>query len=535
MSNLLYLLQKSVNLTGLSNGSLFPLEPDSPELQTALDLFNAVMDGCSNYPYLVTKQYTAADSLQGLGFSNINYVSYQVGGLKLSYLTRLNRKQFDEYSVLPSSVNTPRYYTYDKANQALLIYPNMSGDYLLNVAGMPYVQSDDLMFEFDQYFPAYFQLYIQYEVASLLVQTANVEGMNWSNLKESKRLELKHQVESSKETSYTPNPSSDFANPSAGFLARPSAASFSNCDEILKKLAINNVIADGASLVGYYDSTTGTPTTTRAQLLKLTANQGQITALISSAGITPNLSDNTQTAKAVSNYAHLNNYYEDSGEANAYVAHRPEDQEPFADPTYLKVGMRVRFTPLYPNTGASTFTFGGETHPILNPINGAALTGGEILGAHDVFQPTIELEFVPTQGWFLMSFPRPAGTYATFARLAEKTPTPGASLIGYDADNTVAQKIAALDAAISSVALPKIIKTPLVAATTQYDFAFPTGYTGDDMFSVNVFDANPPITPKTIQHSIIPDGSGYRVVLDPAPTGPGGFVIGMFTKNPEGA
>lgn len=285
MGNLLYLLQKSVQLTGISDSQLFPLEPGSPDLQLALDIFNSVMDGSSSYPYAIRSTIMPGDSLTDLPFSNISYISYQTNNAKLSYLKWVNPKQFDEYSVLPSMQSTPEYYTFELATRTLRIFPNPVGSYQLNVGAFPYVQSDDLTYDFDAYFPPSFQQYIVYEVASQLVQFKNMDGMNWTPAKEAKRNELKKEMDSNKEMSLTPSPSSDFDLSSGGYGLEPAAFSFNNNGEVLDKLASNSTIQDGASNIGYYDSVTGTPTNVHDKILALSVSNVSISTQPYSVGI----------------------------------------------------------------------------------------------------------------------------------------------------------------------------------------------------------------------------------------------------------
>jgi len=153
----------------------------------------------------------------------------------------------------------------------------------------------------------------------------------------------------------------------------------------------------------------------------------QLTYFISTAcTATPNLADKTQLAESVSQYVHVVNYYEDSsGTANIYVAAHVSGELPCS----LSIGMRIRFTPSITNTGASTLTFttksGTTTHPILNPVTGTALSANELKGAQSYFQPTAELEYVPGQGWFLMSTPEGSSpTYLYQVKAVAADPTP---------------------------------------------------------------------------------------------------------------
>lgn len=152
----------------------------------------------------------------------------------------------------------------------------------------------------------------------------------------------------------------------------------------------------------------------------------QIRFFINSACGAADLSDQTQLAESVSQYAMVAPYFVDNqpGVANVYVANRRggENEE---IPCNLPEGLRVRFLPTKTNTGPSTFTFttkqGTTTFPIYNPITGSPLVGGEIEGT-DSFQPTIELEWQPNNlggVWFLMATPKGASPTETYKVLAD--------------------------------------------------------------------------------------------------------------------
>jgi hypothetical protein len=116
---------------------------------------------------------------------------------------------------------------------------------------------------------------------------------------------------------------------------------------------------------------------------------------VESVGIALSESDLFQLAKAIASYASFGDYFIDSGAADAYVLSAIGSRKA---PESFEDGMRLRFTPINTNTGASTvnpFALGvkGIKHE-----SGRDLFAGEILAGKQ-----LEITYKDSAGYFILS------------------------------------------------------------------------------------------------------------------------------------
>lgn len=149
----------------------------------------------------------------------------------------------------------------------------------------------------------------------------------------------------------------------------------------LDQFSEESEISAGAFVVGYDTKYPGINTRWSFDTLKAafgaSESDAQIQYLITTSGQTYSASDNTQAAKAVSNYQANSGYYVDTGTADAYVLERQSGQL-FSMPTQLIDGLTLDFIPANDNTTASTVTFLTLTKAIKMNISGADVAAGFI-------------------------------------------------------------------------------------------------------------------------------------------------------------
>lgn len=575
MANALNLLQRAANLSGYSNSEVFTLEPNSPTIQTALAILNGTLEGFRSYPYTYEKTLNENDSLIGLDFTSISSITYQTYNTKLSSLRYVTPEEFDRESVIVGMESTPTIYTFYQATRTLKIYPkpSLSVSYVLNIIGMPFFKVDSLVTELSAFFPQSFQLYLIYEVGFNLINEINLPASNWNENKDKKRQELLSQIKANRTVDTKADPSSDFDSPSSGALFGLPMPSFDNNEEVLAKLAKNDNPTDmGANLIGYFNSQTATATNVGATLNQLLVSgpDNQIKHVITSSGMVIDVADNTQLAKSIANYVHLDNFYTDSGVANAYV---PEKSDNFELPSSLENGLRIRLDAENTNTGASTLEFLGQTLPIKNIFTGDDLTASEIKGSSDTFHPVVELEYSSSDNvWYLINNNDNTGDDVTKAELASQTSPTGASLVGYASNETVESVIAEIEtntpkkaqlsnqteadqgakligvfdtktasgtnlynklsyltadiASITSIISSQSIQN----AVAKYSFSLPVDYDFNDMFVANAFDTTVVGSGISVSCNADTANGNWDVYISPVPTGNTGQVTGMFTK-----
>lgn len=166
-------------------------------------------------------------------------------------------------------------------------------------------------------------------------------------------------------------------------------------------------------------------------------DNGQIVFIISTACAgTPDLTDQTQLAEAVSQYVHVSNYYVDgTNTPNTYVAVREGGQSEEL-PCQLQDGLAIRFAPNGTSTGNCTFTFttksGTTTKPLLMPISGDEVPPGAIQGAdvHGVKSCGYEFTYRNQEDvWFMTNDPYAATPIIGKVYATDTDPNPPATLI----------------------------------------------------------------------------------------------------------
>jgi len=157
----------------------------------------------------------------------------------------------------------------------------------------------------------------------------------------------------------------------------------------------------------------------------------QLRYLIQTAGITVNFSDQTQTAKAVSNYESNGSYYTDSGTANEYVPVRVSGQN-FVEPTQLIEGLTIDFQPLNTNTSTNcTVNFLGQTKPLNLALGNTGVPVGFIKGASSFYNPIYRLKYSADNDWWsIISAPEAVQISANLS--SETSGSDGARLVGYN-------------------------------------------------------------------------------------------------------
>lgn len=191
MATVRTLLNNALYLS-VADREFFDVQESGSYINAALNILNELVDSYRHYvPFWFTEELEGTSTLTDVNMASINFMQYVLGTV-FTDMVGVSQQVFSRKKRIENLRSIPFYYFHDKQNNKIDIYPaaQQTSDKFI-IGYIPTVSLSNLDLELPTSIPPFYQLFLEYETASVLCDNYTI---TWSDKKETSRRKYQQQL-----------------------------------------------------------------------------------------------------------------------------------------------------------------------------------------------------------------------------------------------------------------------------------------------------------------------------------------------------